>query len=136
MSPERGNLALLPNDINMTHTSTAIATPSDVLVSSVVLEFCARGWNDLAAEIASDYLGLDIFESGSEDFSQEIDALHETFWTKTMSLVEMRSCISMHYREIFGGDYDGLFEWHAKNIIKRSEIAKKNNAVIFRKPVF
>jgi hypothetical protein len=120
----------------MNTTATAIATPSDVLVSSVVLEFCAQGWNQLAAKIASDYLGLDIFESGSEDFSQEIDALHETFWTKTMSLVEMRSCIYLHYCEIFGGDYDGLSDWHAKNIIKRSEIAKKNNAVIFRKPDF
>lgn len=117
----------------MNTTATSIA-PSDVLVSSVVLEFCANGWDALATKISVDYTGLDIdsLKTDIQDYDDAYQEQHRQFWTKTMSLKEVESCIKAHYDTVTDYDYDRLFGPQVQSIIKRSERAMKVNAILYQ----
>lgn len=117
----------------MTTTTTAFA-PSDVLVSSVVLEFCANGWNALATKISVDYTGLDIdsLKTDIQDYDDVYQEQHRQFWTKTMSLKEVESCVKAHYDTVTDNDYDSLFGPQVQSIIQRSERSMKVNTILYR----
>jgi hypothetical protein len=77
MSPERGNLALLPNDINMTTSLFAAAsnaTPTAnnntyrLSVKTVVRELRNRGWQTLAQRLSTrhaSYYGSGVIADGA-----------------------------------------------------------------------